>query len=146
MLLTDGSIHLFIQSGSRQYNVVLLTSHTGPPLPLSLHSPTGERGVEHSQNTVPAFIPRTCKIFMPNWIRLSCLFICLFFTTIHPISTIKPFTAPLQFTLLKYLSKSIIVCRGQLLCFIIYHLLPSSGGFYLECAHRQIHVNPFVSI
>lgn len=77
---------------------------------------------------------------------LACLFICLFL--LYPISTIKPFTTLLQFAFLKYLSLGIIVCRGQLLCSIIYHLpfiqwklLPGS------CLQSDtLHCNPFVTI
>lgn len=76
----------------------------------------------------------------------ACLFICLFL--LYPISTIKPFTTLLQFAFLKYLSIGIIVCRGQLLCSIIYHLfltqwklLPRMHQY--ACSHihyNQIHL------
>lgn len=81
---------------------------------------------------------------------LACLFICLFL--LYPISTIKPFTTLLQFTVLKYLSKGIIVCRGQLLCSIIYHpfliqwkLLPRMCLQSNTCTSESIcnHLNCF---
>lgn len=53
---------------------------------------------------------------------LFFFFGCYFFLPVFT-STIKPFTILLQFTFVKYLSKGIIVCRGQLLCSIIYQLL-----------------------
>lgn len=77
---------------------------------------------------------------------LACLFICLFL--LYPISTIKPFTTLLQFTFLKYLFKSIIVCWGQLLCSIIYHLLLTQWKLLPRmCLQSNIvRLNPFVTI
>lgn len=87
----------------------------------SLAGDLGEHGVDHTRCTVD-------KPSSRGHVKYSCftradllarLFICLFL--LYPISTMKPFTTLQQFTFLKYLSKSIIVCRGQLLCSIIYH-------------------------
>lgn len=120
MLLTDGSIHLFIQSVAEQYNAFLpnLYHYDSSSLCSTLYKPLTSGHVKYSCFTGADF--------------LACLFICLFL--LYPISTIKPFTTLLQFTFLKYLFKGIIVCRGQLLCSIIYHLLLTRWKLLLECA------------
>lgn len=79
---------------------------------------------------------------------LLVFFICLF--SLHTQQHNKNLSTSLaQFTFLKYLSKSIIVCGGQLLCSIIYQtLLSSRGGFYLGRAleSNKVPQNPFVTV
>lgn len=110
MLLTNGSIHLFIQSVSEQYNEILPHLHHRALLSSLLSSGPEEHSENHTPfNSAQAFNLRTCKIFILYWSGFSsCLFICLFL--LYSISTIKRFTSLLQFAILKYLSKSIIVC------------------------------------
>lgn len=93
------------------------------PLSLSHFSPPPSPTIDPREHGGDQPLTRTHgKMFSLFRSKFSCLsFICLFL--LDPISTIKPFTSLLQFAFLKYLSEGIIVCRGQLLCSIIYYLL-----------------------